>query len=354
MASVKFSKVGKSYGAMTVVSDLDLELADGTLTVLVGPSGCGKTTSLRMLAGLEEITSGSIHIGDRDVTGLEPKERDIAMVFQNYALYPHLTVRENIAFPLRAKRIPRAEALRRADEIAESLGLGKLVDRKPKDLSGGQQQRVAIGRAIIREPAVFLFDEPLSNLDAKLRVETRTELLRLQRKLGITSLYVTHDQEEAMTLSDRIVVMRDGRVAQAGPPEEVYRRPADTFVATFVGSPKMNLIDGTISNGELRTLSGARIALGGPDSGTVTIGVRPDDLILAPDTGSEAGDAVASVELVELLGPRAIVTVRAVDLQLTSVVEASSLTDITPGTPVRLSAREVHRFDVTTGHRLED
>ncbi|TVX99622.1 sn-glycerol-3-phosphate ABC transporter ATP-binding protein UgpC [Mycolicibacterium porcinum] len=354
MASVRFSKVGKSYGTMTVVSDLDLELADGTLTVLVGPSGCGKTTSLRMLAGLEEITSGSIHIGDRDVTGLEPKERDIAMVFQNYALYPHLTVRENIAFPLRAKRIPRAEALQRADEIAESLGLGKLVDRKPKDLSGGQQQRVAIGRAIIREPAVFLFDEPLSNLDAKLRVETRTELLRLQRKLGITSLYVTHDQEEAMTLSDRIVVMRDGRIAQAGPPEEVYRRPADTFVATFVGSPKMNLIDGTISNGELHTLSGARIGLGGPDSGTVTIGVRPDDLILAPDTGSEAGEAVASVELVELLGPRAIVTVRAVDLQLTSVVEAASLTDITPGTPVRLSAREVHRFDVTTGQRLED
>lgn len=354
MASVRFSKVGKSYGTMTVVSDLDLELADGTLTVLVGPSGCGKTTSLRMLAGLEEITSGSIHIGDRDVTGLEPKERDIAMVFQNYALYPHLTVRENIAFPLRAKRIPRAEALQRADEIAESLGLGKLVDRKPKDLSGGQQQRVAIGRAIIREPAVFLFDEPLSNLDAKLRVETRTELLRLQRKLGITSLYVTHDQEEAMTLSDRIVVMRDGRIAQAGPPEDVYRRPADTFVATFVGSPKMNLIDGTISNGELRTLSGARIGLGGPDSGTVTIGVRPDDLILAPDTGSEAGEAVASVELVELLGPRAIVTVRAADLQLTSVVEAASLTDITPGTPVRLSAREVHRFDVTTGQRLED
>ncbi|OCB53316.1 sugar ABC transporter ATP-binding protein [Mycobacterium vulneris] len=354
MASVRFSKVGKSYGTMTVVSDLDLELADGTLTVLVGPSGCGKTTSLRMLAGLEEITSGSIHIGDRDVTGLEPKERDIAMVFQNYALYPHLTVRENIAFPLRAKRIPRAEALQRADEIAESLGLGKLVDRKPKDLSGGQQQRVAIGRAIIREPAVFLFDEPLSNLDAKLRVETRTELLRLQRKLGITSLYVTHDQEEAMTLSDRIVVMRDGRIAQAGPPEEVYRRPADTFVATFVGSPKMNLIDGTISNGELRTLSGACIGVGGPDSGTVTIGVRPDDLILAPDTGSEAGEPVASVELVELLGPRAIVTVRAVDLQLTSVVEAASLTDITPGTPVRLSAREVHRFDVTTGRRLED
>ncbi|MCV7226861.1 ABC transporter ATP-binding protein [Mycolicibacterium komossense] len=347
MASVTFSKVNKSYGTATVVSGLDLELADGSMTVLVGPSGCGKTTSLRMLAGLEEVTSGTIHIADRDVTRLEPKERDIAMVFQNYALYPHLSVRENIAFPLRAKRIDRTEALRRADEIAESLGLGALVARKPKDLSGGQQQRVAIGRAIIREPAVFLFDEPLSNLDAKLRVETRTELLRLQRQLGITSLYVTHDQEEAMTLSDRIVVMRDGQVAQAGPPEEVYLRPADTFVATFVGSPKMNLIDGAVSAGELRTESGIRIAIGASDTAAVTIGIRPDDLTLTP-----APDGEAAVELVELLGPRAIVTVRAADQRLTSVVEAGTLADITPGATVRLSAREVHHFDVTTGIRL--
>src|SRR5690349_15281459 len=234
MATVRFSGVNKAYGTTSVVSDLDLELPDGSFTVLVGPSGCGKSTSLRMLAGLETVTSGTISIGDRDVTHLQPRDRDIAMVFQNYALYPHLSVQENIAFPLRATKTPRAQALSRATEIGESLGLGKLMGRKPKDLSGGQQQRVAIGRAIIREPSVFLFDEPLSNLDAKLRVETRTELLRLQRKLGITSLYVTHDQEEAMTLSDRIVVMRDGRIAQAGPPEEVYRRPADTFVATFV------------------------------------------------------------------------------------------------------------------------
>ncbi|WP_396933840.1 ABC transporter ATP-binding protein [Mycolicibacterium sp.] len=347
MAAVTFSKVGKSYGAAPVVTGLDLELTDGSMTVLVGPSGCGKTTSLRMLAGLEPVTSGTIHIGDRDVTTLEPKERDIAMVFQNYALYPHLTVRENIAFPLRAKRIARADALRRADEVAASLGLGALVGRKPKDLSGGQQQRVAIGRAIIREPSVFLFDEPLSNLDAKLRVETRTELLRLQRQLGITSLYVTHDQEEAMTLSDRIVVMRDGRIAQAGPPEEVYRRPADTFVATFVGSPKMNLIDGAVSGGQLRTPSGVTITVDGPDTGTVTIGVRPDDLILTP----AAGDG-ATVELVELLGPRAIVTVRAADAQLTSVVEAAALSEIAVGTAVALSAREVHRFDAATGARV--
>ena len=348
MASVTFSKVGKAFGSTSVVSDLDLELTDGSMTVLVGPSGCGKTTSLRMLAGLEQVSAGTIHIGDRDVTALEPKDRDIAMVFQNYALYPHLTVRENIAFPLRAKKTARAEALRRADEIAESLGLGALVERKPKDLSGGQQQRVAIGRAIIREPAVFLFDEPLSNLDAKLRVETRTELLRLQRQLGITSLYVTHDQEEAMTLSDRIVVMREGRIAQAGPPGEVYRRPADTFVATFVGSPKMNLVDGTVTGGELRTESGVRISVGGPEASSVTIGVRADDLILTPDA-----DGAAVVELVELLGPRAIITVRSADQQLTSVVEAAALTEITVGATVGLSARDVHRFDAATGRRLD-
>ena len=348
MASVTFSKVGKAFGSTSVVSDLDLELTDGSMTVLVGPSGCGKTTSLRMLAGLEQVSAGTIHIGDRDVTALEPKDRDIAMVFQNYALYPHLTVRENIAFPLRAKKTARAEALRRADQIAESLGLGALVERKPKDLSGGQQQRVAIGRAIIREPAVFLFDEPLSNLDAKLRVETRTELLRLQRQLGITSLYVTHDQEEAMTLSDRIVVMREGRIAQAGPPGEVYRRPADTFVATFVGSPKMNLVDGTVTGGELRTESGVRISVGGPQASSVTIGVRADDLILTPDA-----DGAAVVELVELLGPRAIITVRSADQQLTSVVEAAALTEITVGATVGLSARDVHRFDAATGRRLD-
>ncbi len=348
MASVTFSKVGKAFGSTSVVSDLDLELTDGSMTVLVGPSGCGKTTSLRMLAGLEQVSAGTIHIGDRDVTALEPKDRDIAMVFQNYALYPHLTVRENIAFPLRAKKTARAEALRRADEIAESLGLGALVERKPKDLSGGQQQRVAIGRAIIREPAVFLCDESLSNLDAKLRVETRTELLRLQRQLGITSLYVTHDQEEAMTLSDRIVVMREGRIAQAGPPGEVYRRPADTFVATFVGSPKMNLVDGTVTGGELRTESGVRISVGGPEASSVTIGVRADDLILTPDA-----DGAAVVELVELLGPRAIITVRSADQQLTSVVEAAALTEITVGATVGLSGRDVHRFDAATGRRLD-
>jgi multiple sugar transport system ATP-binding protein len=350
MATFRYSGVNKSYGSISVVDDLNLELPNGSFTVLVGPSGCGKSTSLRMLAGLDSVTSGVITIGDRDVTHLQPRDRDVAMVFQNYALYPHLTVRENIAFPLRATKEPRAEALRRADEVAESLGLAKLLGRKPKDLSGGQQQRVAIGRAIIRQPSVFLFDEPLSNLDAKLRVETRTELLQIQRRLGITCLYVTHDQEEAMTLSDRMVVMRDGRTAQEGTPLEVYDTPKDTFVAAFVGSPKMNLIDGELAGGTLTLPTGFALEIGQVHAvGTVTVGIRPDDLALDP-----VEDAGATVKLIELLGPRAIVTVDARGTELTSVVEAARLKGITEGAGVELSARpgSVHVFDKQTGQRV--
>ncbi|UXA10501.1 sn-glycerol-3-phosphate ABC transporter ATP-binding protein UgpC [Mycobacterium sp. SMC-8] len=351
MATVRFSGVQKAYGTTSVVSDLDLELPDGSFTVLVGPSGCGKSTSLRMLAGLETVTSGRITIGDRDVTHLQPRDRDIAMVFQNYALYPHLSVAENIAFPLRATKTPRREALTRAASIAESLGLGKLLERKPKDLSGGQQQRVAIGRAIIREPSVFLFDEPLSNLDAKLRVETRTELLQIQRRLGITSVYVTHDQEEAMTLSDRMVVMRDGHIAQQGTPQEVYARPADTFVATFVGSPKMNLIDGAVAGTAFTAGNGFTLTVDRPPAhGPVTLGVRPDDLL---PTAAE-GDGQARVVLIEHLGPRAIVTIDAHGTELTSVVETARLSGISEGSPVDLAARPgaTHLFDTTTGRRL--
>lgn len=351
MAQVRFSGVNKAYGTTSVVSDLDLELPDGSFTVLVGPSGCGKSTSLRMLAGLETVTSGTITIGDRDVTHLEPRQRDIAMVFQNYALYPHLSVAENIAFPMRATKTPKREALARAATIAESLGLGKLLQRKPKDLSGGQQQRVAIGRAIIREPSVFLFDEPLSNLDAKLRVETRTELLQIQRRLGITSVYVTHDQEEAMTLSDRMVVMRDGKVAQQGTPQEVYARPADTFVAAFVGSPKMNLVDGTLAGHTFTNEGGFTLNLDATAvDGPVTLGVRPDDLL--PTVATDGGSA--RVILIEHLGPRAIVTIDAKGTELTSVVETARLTGITEGTAVDLAARPgaTHLFDTTTGRRI--
>jgi multiple sugar transport system ATP-binding protein len=355
MAKVQFRGVNKSYGPTVVVSDLNLELADGSFTVLVGPSGCGKSTSLRMLAGLESVTSGEITIDGRNVTHLQPRERDVAMVFQNYALYPHLTVRENIAFPLRAARHPRTAALKRADAVAESLGLGHLLARKPKDLSGGQQQRVAIGRAIIRKPAVFLFDEPLSNLDAKLRVETRTELLQIQRQLGITCLYVTHDQEEAMTLSDRMVVMRDGRKAQEGTPLDVYQNPADTFVATFVGSPKMNLVDGSADTESFTTATGFHLhAEKLPAGGRFTLGVRPDDLVPTP-IGANDGkpDRIAQVKLIELLGPRAIVTIDARGSELTSVVEASRLTGIEEGSQVELSIRRgtAHLFDPQTGQR---
>ena len=351
MATVRFSGVTKTYGTLPVVTDLDLELPDGSFTVLVGPSGCGKSTTLRMLAGLESVSSGTISIGGRDVTALQPRDRDIAMVFQNYALYPHLSVAENIAFPLRATRTPRREALARAAEIGESLGLSALLGRKPKDLSGGQQQRVAIGRAIIREPSVFLFDEPLSNLDAKLRVETRTELLQIQRRLGITSVYVTHDQEEAMTLSDRMVVMRDGHIAQLGTPQEVYARPADTFVATFVGSPKMNLLDGTLSGGVFTTGAGVALATDcAANHASVTLGVRPDDLLLTP----RASDGAARVVLIEHLGPRAIVTLEAHGTALTSVVETARLAGIGEGARVDLTVRDggTHLFDTHNGRRL--
>lgn len=350
MAEVRFNKVRKEYGSSVIVDDVDIVFPHGSLTVLVGPSGCGKSTSLRMLAGLEEISGGEITIDGRIVNGLEPKDRDVAMVFQNYALYPHLSVLENIAFPLRATKSPRSDALKRAQEVADSLGLGALTSRKPKDLSGGQQQRVAIGRAIIREPSVFLFDEPLSNLDAKLRVETRFELMQIQRRLGITAVYVTHDQEEAMTMSDRMVVMRDGKVAQSGRPEEIYARPNSVFVATFVGSPKMNVITGTMSSGSFRSSGGSHIhTTEATARESVILGVRPDDLVLTASTS-----ASARVALIELLGPRAIVHVDSGDDRLTSVVEADRLSELSVGTPVDLAVRAhaTHLFDPTSEERL--
>ncbi|MCA1943211.1 MAG: ABC transporter ATP-binding protein [Yonghaparkia sp.] len=352
MAEVRFNKVRKEYGSTVIVDDVDIVFPDGSLTVLVGPSGCGKSTSLRMLAGLEEISGGEILIDGRVVNGLEPKDRDVAMVFQNYALYPHLSVLENIAFPLRATKSRRADALRRAQEVADSLGLGALTSRKPKDLSGGQQQRVAIGRAIIRQPAVFLFDEPLSNLDAKLRVETRFELMQIQRRLGITAVYVTHDQEEAMTMSDRMVVMREGRVAQTGRPDEIYARPNSVFVATFVGSPKMNIVRGAISDGAFISPTGSRLAVAqAPARDAVVLGVRPDDLLLTANSGG-----TARVALIELLGPRAIVHLDAGEDRLTSVVEADRLSELTVGTSVDLAVRPgaLHLFDPQTEHRLPE
>ena len=286
MATVVFDRVGKVYarGDAPAVDGFSLEVADGEFLVLVGPSGCGKSTTLRMVAGLELPTSGRISIGGRDVTGLPPKDRDIAMVFQNYALYPHMTVQENLSFALKLRKVPKGEILRRTSAAAETLGLTPYLKRLPKALSGGQRQRVALGRAIVRNPSVFLFDEPLSNLDAKMRVEMRAEIIRLHRRLGATMIYVTHDQTEAMTMGTRIVVMNGGRIQQAAPPMEVYERPANTFVASFIGTPPMNLFPpGMLDLGR-------------------TVGVRPENIaICAVDTAPERA-LPATVDLVEPLG----------------------------------------------------
>jgi multiple sugar transport system ATP-binding protein len=353
MSSIRLSGVGKVFGKTRVIEGLDLELREGEFTVLVGPSGCGKTTTLRMIAGLEETSSGSIHIGDTDVTKLQPRERDVAMVFQNYALYPHLTVEKNIAFPLEARGMPAAAARARAREVATSLGLEALCARKPSELSGGQQQRVAIGRAIAREPQVFLFDEPLSNLDAKLRVEMRTEILRLQRQSGTTAVYVTHDQEEAMTLSDRMVVMKDGVVVQQGPPAALYAEPVDVFVAQFIGSPQMNLVDGIVS-GEVFTADdgGWHLPMADVADGRHRLGIRPEDLLV----GVAEGETLTSlyVEFVELLGPRAIVTLRAPHGRMTAVVEAADLESVKEGATVTVGVRPhgLHLFDAASGARV--
>ncbi len=313
MAQVVMKDLNKRFDEVHAVRDLNLAIRDKEFLVLVGPSGCGKSTTLRMVAGLEEITSGEIYIGDRLVNDLPPKDRDIAMVFQNYALYPHMTVYDNMAFGLKMRKFPKAEIETRVRAAAEILGIQELLKRKPRQLSGGQRQRVAVGRAIVRHPQVFLFDEPLSNLDAKLRVQMRVELKRLHERLETTAIYVTHDQVEAMTLGDRIVIMRDGVVQQVGEPLEVYSKPRNKFVAGFIGSPAMNFIETTIvedgatlyakAPGLTLRLPADRVSrLGHYKGQTVTMGIRPEDLREA--TGSDPRDVTfeALVEVVEPLG----------------------------------------------------
>ena len=243
MANVSLRNLGKDFGTTRVLHDIDLDIADGEFVVLVGPSGCGKSTTLRIISGLEEATSGEVEIDGRVVNNLEPKDRNIAMVFQNYAIYPHMTVRKNIGFGLRTSRMPHADKTKRLEEVAEILGMTEYLDRKPSELSGGQRQRVAIGRALVRDPAVFLFDEPLSNLDAQLRTQMRLEIKKLHQRVGNTIIFVTHDQVEAMTMADRIVIMKDGVIQQVGTPSDVYHNPANTFVARFIGAPSMNMLD---------------------------------------------------------------------------------------------------------------
>jgi multiple sugar transport system ATP-binding protein len=338
MADIQLSGLVKRYGDVEAVKGIDLDIPAGEVTVLVGPSGCGKTSTLRMIAGLEEVTGGSIAIAGRDVTRLEPKRRDIAMVFQNYALYPHMSVRDNIAFGLRARKLPRDEVERRVQHAAALLGVDDLLARKPGALSGGQQQRVAIGRAIVREPAAFLLDEPLSNLDAKLRVQMRTEILKLQRELAATVVHVTHDQEEAMTLAHSVVVMNEGRIVQRGAPAVVYNAPANSFVARFVGSPEINLLPVEVA---ARLLGDGSVP-----SGASQVGIRPEGLRLA--AAGDGGAMRARVEVVELLGASAILSLRAAgDVELRALVDAHALASVSEGEDVELTVdpRSLHGFD---------
>ncbi len=349
MARIEISKVCKDYhGGVRAVNGVDISIADGEFIVLVGPSGCGKSTLLRMVAGLEEISDGTVSIGDREVNRIDPADRDIAMVFQNYALYPHMTVYDNLAYGLKNRKTPKAEIDARVAEAARMLQLEPYLDRRPRALSGGQRQRVAMGRAIVRKPAAFLFDEPLSNLDAKLRVSMRGEIKRLQRRLGTTSLYVTHDQLEAMTLADRLVVLNRGEIEQIGTPLEVYHRPASTFVASFIGSPAMNLLKGEL-HGDKLALGPSLIDLSGvaPTSGAVTVGIRAEDLRLAK--ASEPALAV-TVDYIEELGAQRLVHGLLGDQQITAVLSP----EVEIGQELRLAiaAEKLHYFNVETGKRI--
>jgi len=357
MPSVHFEHVSKRFGATTVVEDFNLDVADGELLVLVGGSGSGKTTILRMLAGLEEVTEGTIRIDQRDVTALPPRERDVAMVFQDYGLYPHMTVRENLSLGLRLRKVARTEIDRRVTWAADMLRLEPLLDRKPKQLSGGQQQRVAMGRAMVREPLVFLFDEPLSNLDAGLRAQMRIEIGGLQRRLKTTTVYVTHDQVEAMTLGDRIVVLAEGRIQQIGTPIELYRAPVNRFVAGFVGTPPMNFVDGNIfaeEDGVSFNAEGMRFPLlsklmpAEMPSGPVTLGIRPEDMEIdaggVPPDGPARDGVQGRVVLVERLGGTSHIHFDAGPHRLLASVSNDRLPDVGDAITARLHRERVHLF----------
>jgi multiple sugar transport system ATP-binding protein len=375
MAGITFQGVTKRFGDDTVaVDDLDLEISDGEFMIFVGPSGCGKTTALRMVAGLEHPTEGEILIGDKVVNDLDPVDRDIAMVFQNYALYPHMTVRDNIGFPLRMQNVSKDERKRRIEDAAKLLGIGELLDRKPGALSGGQRQRVAMGRAIVRHPTSFLMDEPLSNLDAKLRVQMRAELVKLHQRLGVTTLYVTHDQTEAMTLGERVAVLSRGVIQQVDTPGELYNRPANTFVATFIGSPAMNFLRARLSDGGI-AFANYRLEL--PDrmlagldraEREVLLGLRPEhffDPRLVPSEATRNSIPV-TVELTEQLGSETLLYFRAdgIEAELSSegevelggalVARLDPRTQASPGERLVLGidAERAHLFDPATGDTL--
>ena len=379
MAAIGLEHVTKTFaGDVVAVDDVNLTIADGEFMVLVGPSGCGKSTLLRMIAGLEEITEGTISIGDLDVTDLEPPDRDIAMVFQNYALYPHMSVRENLGFGLSVRRTPKSEIVRRVQEVATLLGLQDLLDRKPANLSGGQRQRVAMGRAIIREPKAFLMDEPLSNLDAKLRVGMRASLAQLHARLAVTSVYVTHDQTEAMTLGHRVAVMRDGRIVQVDVPQQLYHAPRDLFVAAFIGSPSMNLVEAKVDADEVRfgqfrvPLDSVRRPARGIED--VVLGIRPESFNDAAHAKPNLPHIDVTVDVIEELGsdthvffrvaaPRITMETRDASAdEATLLAEEDSLfaarvdpaTSARPGAPLRLAvdASSFHFFDIRSGESL--
>jgi sn-glycerol 3-phosphate transport system ATP-binding protein len=354
MASVTLRQIGKSYGTITVVEQFDLEIADGEFLVLLGPSGCGKSTTLRMIAGLESITTGDLLIGGKIVNEIDPKDRGVAMVFQNYALYPHKSVFDNMAMALKLQKLPADEIKQRVTEVAEMLGLTDYLQRKPAALSGGQRQRVAIGRAIVRTPEVFLFDEPLSNLDAKLRVKMRMELQELHKRIGVTSIYVTHDQVEAMTLADRIVILDRGKVAQIGTPREVYEHPATEFVAGFIGSTAMNFMAATWS-GNGWQVTGTHLALPHSaglvtGSGAINLGIRPEHIEVLP---ADAPDAPwvfdAEVKLDELLGADALLDLSVQGQEMLARVGGADFPEAGSRVRIRIDPNRVYGFDPATG-----
>jgi len=355
MASVTLEGVRKVYGgSVEAVRGVSLGIEDGSFCVLVGPSGCGKSTLLRMVAGLETISGGAVRIGDRVVNEIEPADRDIAMVFQNYALYPHMSVYDNMAYGLRNRGTPKAEIDKRVREAARILAIESFLTRKPRELSGGQRQRVAMGRAIVRKPQVFLFDEPLSNLDAKLRVQMRVEIKRLQRALGVTSVYVTHDQVEAMTLSDKLVVMNAGQIEQVGTPADVYRRPETRFVATFIGSPPMNILNGRVEGPGLVSLGGARIPVSDmradlPVGSAVHVGIRPEDVRVGP---AGSGLLTVDVDFVEELGATQLFHGKIDGSEFVVQAATGQISADSRQLAFTVDAGNVHLFDPDTTKRL--
>ena len=348
MAEMRLKNVSKRWGEYVGVDNFDLHIADQEFIVLLGPSGCGKSTTMRMIAGLEEVSEGEIWIGDRVVNRLEPKDRDIAMVFQSYGLYPQLSVYENIRFPLKVRKVPKDQHHEQVMRAAAMVELTDLLERRPAALSGGQRQRVALGRAIVRKPTVFLMDEPLSNLDAKLRVSTRAQIKNLQHQLKTTTIYVTHDQIEAMTLADRVVVMNAGKIQQVGTPTDIYDNPANTFVASFIGSPAMNLIPGTLTNGTFEA-EGIRIpGLSATHSGPVTLGFRAEDVNIAP----EGGELRAPVYSMELLGEASMISYRIGDALVSVKAPKDFRIEIGEEVGTSIPASMCHLFDSTIGKRI--